>query len=77
MSGDQHELGRLASQDTLERWSELLESIVDCWNNHGNILVGEFRFAWNRFRFICPMANAVHEEAEVSMDPGVCVRLCL
>lgn len=47
VSGNQNQLGRLAGKDALKRRAEFLKRVMNGRNNHGDILAGEGRLAWD------------------------------
>lgn len=60
---------RLACQDALERRAELFEDIVDCRDDDGHVVGSECGLGWDRLGLVEPVAEGVHDEAEIPMNP--------
>lgn len=69
VGGDKEKCRWFASENALERGPELLESIVDGGNNHGDILVSKGRFAGNGLGLVGPVADTVNKQANIAMKP--------
>jgi hypothetical protein len=68
----QHQLERLAREDTLERRAELLGHIMDSRNDDRHLLRRKGWLARDGNRLVTPVADAVNNEPQVSVDPEEC-----
>lgn len=67
--GHEDHLVRMAGQNAVERGAELLEGIVNCRDDDGDVVSGECRLRRYRLGLVEPVAEGVHDEAEVTVDP--------
>lgn len=60
---------RFAGQNAFQGRPEFLRYIVNRGDDHGHVVRSERRFGGNRCRLVPPVANAMNEESQVTMDP--------
>lgn len=66
----EHQNARVAGDNAEQRRTKLLKDIVNGGDDDGNVVSRESRVGGNRLGFVDPVADAVDEEAGVSMKPA-------
>jgi hypothetical protein len=69
-SRDQEKLIRAARENALDGLPQLLEVIVNCRDDNGDILGRIRRLRRDRDGFVAPMAEKVDDGAEVTVEPA-------
>jgi len=76
VSCDQDQLGRAAGQDALERVPQILEVVVNCWDDYCDVVgrvLGLFIPGLNRL--VSPMTYAVDKKPDITPEPVKVVSL--
>lgn len=70
--GDKDELVWLTGQNALERGAKFFHAVVYRGNHNSHIIGSECWFLWNGLGLVGPVADAVDEKTDVTVEPDVC-----
>lgn len=69
MGGNKNKLGRFTSKNAHERRSKFFKHIMNGGNNDCDIGICVLGLFWQWLRLVSPVADAVDNETEITMDP--------